>query len=188
MENVLIASNTNTTMGIIGDLLRSESFNRIVTTQNGAEARRYTTDMDFDLIIIDTPLMDELGSDLAIACAENTSAGIILIVDSVSVMEVGAYVEDYGIFALPKPTTSEFFYQAVKLLSAARKRVMTLENENLKLQKKIEEIRIVDRAKLVLIQVLKMSESQAHKYIEKQSMELRQTRVATAQHILRTYE
>ena len=64
----------------------------------------------------------------------------------------------------------------------------TLENENSRLQKKIEEIRIVDRAKLVLIQVLKMTENQAQHYIEKQSMDLRQTRLATAENILRTYE
>ena len=65
---------------------------------------------------------------------------------------------------------------------------MNLENENQKLQKKIEEIRIVDRAKLILIQVLKMTEPQAQRYIEKQSMDLRQTRLTTAENILRTYE
>lgn len=188
MDSVLIASNTNTTMGIISDLLRSESFSRIVTSQSGSEARRYITDMDFDLIIIDTPLSDELGNDFAITASEKTTAGIILIVERENVMEISASVEDYGVFALPKPLTSDFFYQAVKLLSAARKRVMHLENENIRLQKKIEEIRIVDRAKLVLIQVLKMTEPQAQHYIEKQSMDLRQSRLVTAENILRTYE
>ena len=65
---------------------------------------------------------------------------------------------------------------------------MHLENENIRLQKKIDEIRIVDRAKLVLIQVLKMTEPQAQHYIEKQSMDLRQSRLVTAENILRTYE
>ena len=77
---------------------------------------------------------------------------------------------------------------ATKLLTAARKRVFMLENENQKLQKKIDEIRIVDRAKLVLIQTLKMTEPQAQRYIEKQSMDLRQTRLQTAENVLRTYE
>ena len=140
------------------------------------------------MIIIDTPLSDELGNDFAITASEKTTAGIILIVDCENVLEISANVEDYGVFALPKPLSPEFFYQAVKLLSAARRRVMNLENENLRLQKKIEEIRIVDRAKLVLIQVLKMTEPQAQHYIEKQSMDLRQSRLATAENILRTYE
>lgn len=188
MDNILIVSNTNTTMGIIGDLLRSESFTRIVTTQNAAEARRYITETEFDLIIIDTPLPDEMGDELSRHASEVTNAGIILIVNSDNVYEVSAGVEEYGVFALPKPISSDFFYQAVKLLTASRKRVMRLENENIRLQKKIEEIRIVDRAKLILIQVLKMTEDQAQHYIEKQSMDLRQTRVVTAENVLRTYE
>ena len=188
MDNILIVSNTNSTMGIISDLLRSESFSRIVTTQNGSEARRYITDLDFDLIVIDTPLPDENGDALAVTAAEKTTAGIILIVDEMNVYEVSSNVEEYGVFAVPKPLSSEFFYQAVKLLTASRKRVRYLEDENLKLQKKIEEIRIVDRAKLVLIQVLKMTENQAQHYIEKQSMDLRQSRLKTAENILRTYE
>jgi response regulator NasT len=188
MDNVLIVSNTNTTMGILADLLRSEPLGRIAVAQSGAEARRYVTDADFDLIIIDAPLPDETGADLAITASEKTTAGIILIVDAQNVLDVSACVEDYGVFALPKPLSPEFFYQGVKLLTAARKRVMRLENENQRLQKKIEEIRIVDRAKLILIQVLKMTEPQAQHYIEKQSMDLRQTRLATAENILRTYE
>ena len=188
MDSVLIVSNTSGTMAIIADFLRSESFRRIVTSQNGSEARRYITESDFDLIIIDAPLPDELGSDFAITASEKTSAGIILIVDCQQGLELSAEVEDYGVFTLPKPLSSEFFYQAAKLLAAARKRVRHLENENSRLQKKIDEIRIVDRAKLVLIQVLKMTEPQAQRYIEKQSLDLRQTRLATAENILRTYE
>ena len=188
MENVLIVSNTSSTMGIIADLFRSESFSRIAAAQSGSEARRVITETDFDLIIIDTPLPDEMGNDFAIVASEKTSAGIILIVDSNNLPEISATVEDSGVFALPKPISSELFYQATKLLSAARRRIQTLESENNRLQKKIEEIRIVDRAKLILIQVLKMTEPQAQHYIEKQSMDLRQTRLTTAESILRTYE
>ncbi len=188
MDSVLIVSNTADTMAIIADLLRSERFSRIATAQNGAEARRIIIESDFDLIIIDSPLTDELGDDLSMSASEKTTAGIILIVSAIDVLEISSRVEEYGVFVLPKPISSEFFYQAAKLLSASRKRVMHLENENKKLQQKIEEIRIVDRAKLILVQVLKMSEPQAQHYIEKQSMNLRQTRLATAENILRTYE
>ena len=45
--------------------------------------------------------------------------------------------------------------------------MLGLRQENIKLQKKIEEIRLVDRAKCALIQYLGLTESQAHKYIEK---------------------
>ena len=53
---------------------------------------------------------------------------------------------------------------------------------------KIEDIRIVDRAKLILISFMSMSEKEAHRYIEKQAMDLRVTRRAVAEGILKTYE
>ncbi|WP_334294967.1 ANTAR domain-containing protein [Terrisporobacter hibernicus] len=39
-----------------------------------------------------------------------------------------------------------------------------------------------------MIQYLKMSEEQSHKYIEKQAMDLRITKVEVAKNILKTYE
>lgn len=187
VESVLIVSNTSSTMGIVSDFMRSENISRIATAQNGAQARRTIMESDFELIVIDTPLPDEMGDDLAVTAAEKTTAGVILIVDHGMVFEVGERVEDYGVFALSKPTTPDFFYQAAKLLCVSRRRLQNLENENQMLQKKIEEIRLVDRAKLVLIQVLKMTEPQAQHYIEKQSMDLRQNRFLTAENILRIY-
>ncbi len=188
MDSVLIVSNTNTTLGIISDLLNSQPFSRIVTAQNCAEARRDLISDQFDLIIVDSPLPDEFGDDFSLYAVEQTDAGIILIVNNDKVYDISPDIEDAGVFVLPKPVSPEFFYQAVKLLIASRKRVQVLENENVKLQKKIDEIRLIDRAKCILIQYLQMTEPQAHKYIEKQAMNLRQSRLQTAESILKTYE
>ena len=188
MDSVLLVSNTSSTLGIISDMMNSQSFSRFASMQNGSEARRDLISSEYDLIIIDTPLPDEFGDDFALHAAENTSAGIILIVNSDVLLDVNAAVEDAGVFVLPKPVSPDFFYQAVKLLTASRRRVMMLENENKKLQQKISEIRMIDRAKCILIQYLNMTEQQAHRYIEKQAMDLRQSRLATAQNILKTYD
>ncbi len=173
---------------MISDLLHAQTFSRIATMQNCAEARRELVENQFDLIIVDSPLPDECGDDFAFYAAEQTDSGIILIVDNDILFDISAKVEDAGVFVLPRPVSPEFFYQAVKLLIASRRRVMSLETENQKLQKKIEEIRLVDRAKCILIQYLNMTEAQAHRYIEKQAMDLRQSRLVTAENILKTYE
>ena len=57
-----------------------------------------------------------------------------------------------------------------------------------KLLQKIEDIKMIDRAKCILIQYLNMTESEAHRYIEKQAMDMRTTRKTIAEGILRTYE
>ncbi len=188
MDSILIVSNTGSTLQIISRLLQAQSFSRVATVQNSCEGRRCLLEADFDLIIIDAPLGNEYGDDFALHAAETTSAGIILIAPCDRLDDMNLIVEDAGIFVVPKPLSADFFYQSVKLLTASRKRVMKLQNENEKLQHKMQEVRLIDRAKCILIQYLKMTEPQAHRYIEKQAMDLRQSRIVTAENILRTYE
>ena len=64
----------------------------------------------------------------------------------------------------------------------------SLVEENRRLREKIEELRIVERAKCVLIEHLQFTEEQAHRYIEKQAMDRRSTRRTIAESILNTYE
>ena len=52
----------------------------------------------------------------------------------------------------------------------------------------MNEIRIVDRAKLVLITNLGMDEPHAHRYIEKNAMDMRITKRESAEMIIKTYE
>ncbi|GHU84065.1 hypothetical protein FACS1894196_4800 [Clostridia bacterium] len=92
-----------------------------------------------------------------------------------------ARMEPRGVVTLAKPVSPALFGQAVSILAATRAKLT-------RLQGKIEEIRIVERAKRALIQTLKMSETQAHRYIEKQAMDLRKTKYAVAENIIKTYE
>ncbi|HHT83072.1 MAG TPA: ANTAR domain-containing protein [Clostridiales bacterium] len=55
-------------------------------------------------------------------------------------------------------------------------------------QSSMEEKDIVDRAKAVLIKHLSMTEQQAHRFIEKQAMDMRVNKTAVAEGILKTYE
>ena len=51
----------------------------------------------------------------------------------------------------------------------------------------MEEIRLVNRAKWLLISELKMDEPDAHRYIEKQAMDRCVTRREVAEEIIKTY-
>ncbi len=188
MDSILLASNTNTTLSMLSSLFQLQQFEIVSTASNGSECRRTLLENEFDLLIIDSPLPDEFGTDLALHVAEKFDTGIILLCASDKFYDVCAQVEDSGVFTISKPTNPEFLYQSVRLLTASRKRVQKLQSENSKLQNKIEEMRLVDRAKFILIQYLNMTENQAHKYIEKQAMDFRQSRNAIAKKILQTYE
>ncbi len=188
MDNVLVVSSSTQATGLLGDLLRSAGYSRFSGAASGAEARRLLVEAEFDVIVINAPLSDEFGHELAISVSQKSSSGVIMIIKSDVADEVSEKVEDFGVIVVAKPIGRALFYQALKLAGAVRNRIMGLRSENTKLQSKIEEIRLVDRAKCVLIQYLKMTEPQAHRYIEKQAMDLRVTRREIAQNILQTYE
>ena len=63
-----------------------------------------------------------------------------------------------------------------------------LKQEKNKLIKQVEDIKKVDRAKCLLIQYNKMTEEQAHRYLEKQAMDLRISRRAVADKIINYFE
>lgn len=188
MGDVLIVSSSPKGVALLEELLKAGQMNKITSAGSGSEARRRVAQSEFEMVIINTPLTDEFGDELAFFVTDRTSAGVIMLVKNELVDDIALKVEDYGVFIVEKPIGKALFYQAIKLVTASRRRMLGLKKENLKLQSKIEEIRLVDRAKCTLIQYLNMSEEQAHKYIEKQAMDRRTTRKNVAESILKVYE
>jgi response regulator NasT len=136
--------------------------------KNGSDARRIISQFDLSVVIINTPLSDEFGHELAITFSEESSSGVILIVKNEFSDEIAANVEDYGVLTVAKPINKVVFHQTLKLAFSIHARVMGFKKENIQLQSKIEEMRLVDRAKCALIQYLNMTEPEAHRHIEKQ--------------------
>lgn len=75
----------------------------------------------------------------------------------------------------------------LNFMAGIRERLRKLENKSLSMEEKMKEIRLVNRAKWVLIDELKMSEADAHRYIEKQAMDRCVSRREIAEEIISTY-
>lgn len=189
MENVLLVAGTEKGRESISSLLREAGgYPTITAVSCGNEARRLILDGEWDTVVINSPLPDESGEDLARMVTEQTLSAAVMLVRMEFVDEVAAVVEDAGVLVVPKPIVKQVFFQSLKLANSMRRRLVSLRSENSKLQRKIEEIKLVDRAKWALIQYLHMNEQQAHRYIEKQAMDLRQSRRDVAERIIKTYE
>lgn len=154
---------------------------------SGEALRRMLSEKGGELVIINAPLPDESGVELALELSE-TAAGILLLVKADRYETVCCRVEDSGVLTLPKPVTGRGLYSAVRLMMATAARLSKLERKNQSLQSKMSDIRTVDRAKWLLIQRHSMTERDAHYYIEKQAMDTRLSRREIAESIIRTYE
>lgn len=188
MERVLVVSGSEKGRDFFAGIFQNMREMRITEVKTAGEARRVLLDTDIDLVIINAPLPDEKGWDLAIAFSKMVTSGVVLLAPAVHSDEIAARVEEYGVFVLAKPLSKPVFFQALRVILAAGKRLALLKEENRRLQQKIQDVRIIDRAKCTLIQYLNMTEHQAHHYIEKQAMDLRISRREVSEEILKTYE
>ena len=89
---------------------------------------------------------------------------------------------------MKKPLNRTVFHQCLRIWEISYGRLLKLQTENQGLKSQLEEIKIIDRAKCALMQCLTMSEKQAHRYLEKQAMDMRISRLQVAQRVLSTYE
>ncbi len=154
---------------------------------SAAEARRELLDKTFDFVIINAPLPDENGTRLAIDLCGRLETVALLLVRSEAYEEINARVIPQGVFTLSKPTSAQSFRQALTWMASARERSRRLEKKAVTIEEKMEEIRLVNRAKWLLIEQLKMTEPDAHRYIEKQAMDRCVSRREIALGIIKTY-
>jgi len=187
MKNALIVSYTGKSAALFTELLNEISVNQITVLNSAREAQQLILEQDFDLVIINPPLEDESGESLSRHIVSKSWSQVILVVTKEDFNAVSAMCEDDGILTVSKPVNKEIFKSALSLASSTGNRIRRLQAENIQLKQKIEDIRVIDRAKCLLISYLNLSEQEAHRFIEKQAMDLRSSKRAIAEGVLKTY-
>ena len=186
--SVLVVSQTDKLYEFFKKILPQNQFSPILSVHSGGEARRFLVNRPVDIVVINAPLKDVSCTDLAINLSQDFSVGVLLMVKSEVYDQVTYQVEDYGVLTMSRPCTSKEIFQSMKLLMATQARLRKLERKTANLEEKMEEIRLVNRAKWLLIEHLHMTEAQAHRYLEKKSMDTRLSRREVAQAVIRDYE
>jgi len=182
MNSVLTVSATDLFKGIL------TGFALTAYVKNCGEARRMLLERDFDLAIINAPLRDETGEGLARTIAASGMCQVILAVAAEHFDEVSAACEGDGVLTIAKPINKAVFLSAINLARASQNRLLRVQAENARLKRQIQDIRVVDRAKHLLTAYLRISEQEAHRYIEKQAMDTRVPRRKVAEGIIKAYE
>ncbi len=185
--SVLVVSLSDKIIAILGDLLCERFYTDIKHAVSVGEAKRMTLMQAFDIIVINAPLKDENGIEFATGLSSDNSTGVLLLINNEYYDQALDKVTQYGVLAVPKPVSKQMLYEAFNLITALHFRLKKMEHQNAKLTAKMEEIRIVNHAKWVLIENLGLTEEEAHKIIEKQSMDTCQTKREVAENILKTY-
>ena len=188
MGRALIVSAGASSNEYIAARLAEMGYARPVILPSGAEARRRMPDADFDLIVVNAPLPDELGHELCMDAVASTDAGVVFLVKAAQAEQLLAPLNEQGVLLLSKPFSNTLFVQAMHMAAASNHRLLLLRQENQRMQEKLAQVRLVSRAKCCLIELGRMTEAEAHRYIEKKAMDTRRDRAEVAQEILDSYD
>lgn len=185
--SVLVVSSGSKAAEYLNGVLPGGQYSPVINVSTASEAKRLLVSESFDIVFINTPLSDEFGVQLAIDISNNTESGVMLFVKADSYEQVSYKTEEFGIFTMSRPINRQAVLEAVRMLVASRSRYKILMEKNNTLEQKMEDIRLVNRAKLLLIENEKLSEQEAHTFIEKTAMDKCVKKAAAAQTIIEKY-
>lgn len=185
--SVLVVSSAENFNNALSELLPESGYFPVLTSASISAAKRALAEREYDYVIINSPLPDDIGTRFAIDASHSSGTVVLFLVRAELHAEIYDKVTEHGVFTLPKPTSKATMITALSWLASARERLRKFEKKTLSIEEKMTEIRLVNRAKWLLISEVKMAEPEAHRYIEKQAMDRCTSKRAVAEEIIKTY-
>jgi len=156
-------------------------------SRSASDARCKLLENPYDIVIVNAPLPDEFGSRLCMDASRNNGTIAVIFAANDTFEEIYAKESVHGVFVVRKPTSRSLISQALSLTVCARERLRNLEKKAVKAESKLDDFRIVNKAKWLLIEHEDMSEAEAHRYVEKSAMDAGITKRLAAQIIINSY-
>ena len=175
----------------------SESFNRSffpllpvsryypVTQVSDLRAARESTPSD--LVIVNAPLPGGDSLSYCSSVADSSDSAVLLLVPQGQLDRTEDRMLPVGVMTLGKPLSSIMLSQSLRGLCAMHERLRSRQQALHTVENAVEEIKLINRAKWLLISCLSMTEDEAHRYIGKLAMQQQRPKRDIAEGIIRTY-
>lgn len=186
--SVLVVSSSDKMNESFKNILPATRYSPVTFVNSISAARRAVAECFYDFVIINSPLRDDIGTRFSIDICTTGSSVCLFMVKAELFEKINYQTTPYGVFTLSKPTSTANMEQALRWLACARERLVLTDKKADTLEEKMKEIRIINKAKWLLIESMNMTESEAHRYIEKQAMDNCVSKKSVAENILNTYE
>ena len=138
--SVLLVSASEKFRTTILPLLPATDYWPVNWAKSVGEAQRKLLEDAYDIVMVNTPLPDDFGMKLAVDICDSSGAGVLLLVKNDLFDEIEAKVVHYGVMTLSKPTSLGMIAQSLRVLGATRERLRQMEEKQVTVEEKIEEI------------------------------------------------
>lgn len=185
MENVIVISSSSSAAETISAFLKEIFHCQVTIAESARNAREIISGCrSFELVLINSPLADEAGIELAEYASEITAASCVVLVKSENYEKISPRADRGDIILIAKPFSKQVLHQVIKAVNTAMRRSYALYEENVRLERRIDEIRLIDKAKFSLMQYRHMTEEEAHSYLEQYAMKNRKKKTVAASEII----
>lgn len=181
--SVLIVSSSEQFNITVKKVLPDRRFDVIEIRKSASSARRELLVREYDLVVVNAPLTDGMGNEFVMDVVEKHSSGVILAVPTEVYASVNDHLIEYGVMTLPKPLKLAELERMIRLSIALNDRLRKVHVKLRTLNEKMEELKIVSRAKIILVE-RGMSEADAHEYIIREAMNKGLTKRQVAEEIV----
>ena len=185
--SVLVVSVSENLNLALPEIFSVPVFSPVQFVSNISAAKRAIAERDFDMVIVNSPLPDDTGLRYAIDTVSGRQTVVLFLAREDRYAQSFDQLAEHGVFLIRKPVSKTALELASGWLISARERIRKTERKTLSIEEKMNEIRLVNRAKWLLISELKMTEPDAHRYIEKQAMDRCVPKKQIAEEIIGTY-
>ncbi len=181
-KRILIAEDETLIRMDLAEMLRENGYEVIGEATNGEEAIALANELKPDLAILDVkmPKLD------GITAAEKiVEIAPVLMLTAFSQKDLVERALDAGVMAyVVKPFTIDDLIPAIEIAAIRHARMLALQNEVADLSERLETRKLVDRAKGILMQAMKLSEPEAFKWIQRTAMDKRVSMKVVAEAVI----
>jgi len=140
---------------------------------SGGEALRRVRMGSTDILLINLEMPDMTGLDVATIVGDENLCSVILFVSQDKRALCMDIVADYDITLFPKPVNMSALLNTIDVVYQNRRRMGRMERELTELKTGLENRKLVERAKGILMKRKSISEAEAYRRIQKMSMDSR---------------
>ena len=182
-RRVVVAEDESLIRMDIVETLRDQGFDVVGEAGDGNAAIQLATELKPDLMVLDIKMPDLDGLSAAEKISELKIPVVLL--TAFSQQEIVARAAEVGAMAfLVKPFTPNDLVPAIEIALSRHAQLLALESEVLDLSERLETRKLVERAKGVLSEKMKLTEPEAFRWIQKASMDRRLSMAEVARTVL----
>ncbi len=185
--SILLALRQRESIEQIKNILTPRGYSLIDSCTSGMQALRVAGLSHIDIAIVGFTLSDMPGLTFANDLLSQQACSVLMLTPPEQINYVRNNAGANDIVCLPRPVTPQSLLTSIDLILQYRDRIQCITQETQKLKTDLKRRAIAEKAKTLLMHKLNMTESDAWRYLQKQSMDSGRPLQDVAETVIKEY-